>query len=315
MTKAAKNKVLTAHDVFVPSSFPEHTYVSRGGDDLEDKLRFALKTKGQIVSLSGPSKSGKTVLVEKVVGKDKLVPVVGAGIREPEQVWTRVLDWIDAPADNTTMKSWQLQTGARVGADPTRVTEVREVVNVRDYPICVARINGQVDERMDPPPVLIPELPWEPLSQAGASGLPAALPALCGKRAVRLNFRTQLEQRFADERSRVDPDDARKTLVAARDRIGEMDDSEHFLERGLRARRLDWTHGGWKDGLQASISIARRTGRTVTRLKRTRYIRETRVGERGSVAPNEACRRRLALVRVYEGQGVACRQFANGTNM
>jgi hypothetical protein len=94
-----------------------------------------------------------------------------------------------------------------------------------------------------------------------------------------------------------------------------MDDSEHFLERGLRARRLDWTHGGWKDGLQASISIARRTGRTVTRLKRTRYIRETRVGERGRVAPNEAFRRRLALVRVYEGQGVACRQFANGTNM
>src|SRR4051794_31561858 len=105
MSKAAKNKALTAHDVFVPSSFPEHTYVSCGGDDLEDKLRFALKTKGQIVSLSGPSKSGKTVLVEKVVGKDKLVPVVGAGIREPEQVWTRVLDWIDAPTDNTTMKT------------------------------------------------------------------------------------------------------------------------------------------------------------------------------------------------------------------
>ena len=44
MTKPAKNKALTAHDVFVPSSFPEHTYVARGGDDLEDKLRFALKT-------------------------------------------------------------------------------------------------------------------------------------------------------------------------------------------------------------------------------------------------------------------------------
>ena len=41
---------LTAHDVFVPSSFPEHTYVARGDDDLEDKLRFALKTKGQIVA-------------------------------------------------------------------------------------------------------------------------------------------------------------------------------------------------------------------------------------------------------------------------
>ena len=111
----AKAKGLTAHDVFTPSSFPEHTYVARGDNDLEDKLRFAIKTKGQIVSVSGPSKSGKTVLVEKVVGKDKLVPVVGAGIREPEQVWTRVLDWFDAPFNTTQQKSWQLATGARVG--------------------------------------------------------------------------------------------------------------------------------------------------------------------------------------------------------
>ena len=111
-----KGKPLTAHDVFTPSSFPEHNYVARDGDDLEDKLRFALKTKGQIVSLSGPSKSGKTVLVEKVVGMDKLVTVVGAGIHMADDVWTRVLDWIDAPADVTEGKAWQLRTGARVGA-------------------------------------------------------------------------------------------------------------------------------------------------------------------------------------------------------
>jgi hypothetical protein len=46
MTKPTKTKAqaVTAHDVFVPSSFPEHTYVVRGDADLEDKLRFALKT-------------------------------------------------------------------------------------------------------------------------------------------------------------------------------------------------------------------------------------------------------------------------------
>ncbi len=97
----APRRRLTAHDVFTPSSFPEHTYVSRGDEDLEAKLRFALATKGQIASLSGPSKSGKTVLVEKVVGKENLVPVVGAGVREPEQIWTRVLDWLEAPEEST----------------------------------------------------------------------------------------------------------------------------------------------------------------------------------------------------------------------
>ena len=110
-----KGRSLTAHDVFTPSSFPEHNYVARDGDDLEDKLRFALKTKGQIVSLSGPSKSGKTVLVEKVVGMEKLVTVVGAGVHAPDDIWTRVLDWIDAPADVTDGKSGQLRAGARVG--------------------------------------------------------------------------------------------------------------------------------------------------------------------------------------------------------
>src|SRR5262245_44878109 len=98
---AKLSRRLGAHDVFTPSSFPEHTYVVRRDDDLEEKLRFALKTRGQIVSLSGPSKSGKTVLVERVVGKDNLIPVVGAGIREPDQVWTRVLDWMEAPVEWT----------------------------------------------------------------------------------------------------------------------------------------------------------------------------------------------------------------------
>src|SRR3954454_5192160 len=112
----ARTRKLTAHDVFTPSSFPEHTYVARGDDDLEAKLRFALATKGQIVSLSGPSKSGKTVLVEKVVGKEHLVPVVGAGVKEPDQIWGRVLDWLDAPVERTRSKGQQLRTFARAGA-------------------------------------------------------------------------------------------------------------------------------------------------------------------------------------------------------
>lgn len=109
-------KTLTAHDVFTPGSFPEHTYVARAGDDLEAKLRFALETKGQIVSLSGPSKAGKTVLVEKVVGKDCLIPVVGAGIREPEQIWGRVLDWMEAPVEWAADESREARTTYSAGA-------------------------------------------------------------------------------------------------------------------------------------------------------------------------------------------------------
>ncbi len=108
-------RALTAHDVFTPGAFPEHTYVAREDEDLEAKLRFALKTRGQIVSLSGPSKSGKTVLVEKVVGKEHLVPVVGAGIRDAEQIWSRALDVLAVPADVTETTGVEARTAYRAG--------------------------------------------------------------------------------------------------------------------------------------------------------------------------------------------------------
>lgn len=86
-----------ATDVFTPGSFPERTYVERAGTHLEQMLRDSLDTDGQVVSLVGPSKSGKTVLVEKVVGRDQLITVTGAGIQSPNDIWARALDWMGAP--------------------------------------------------------------------------------------------------------------------------------------------------------------------------------------------------------------------------
>ena len=58
---------LYATDVFTPNDFPEHTYVRREGEDLEQRLERALATPKVVVSISGPSKSGKTVLDRKSV--------------------------------------------------------------------------------------------------------------------------------------------------------------------------------------------------------------------------------------------------------
>jgi hypothetical protein len=100
-------------EVFVPGSYPEHTYVEREGDQLESVLRDALDTPGQVVSLSGPSKSGKTVLVEKVVGKDLLISLSGASLRSADQVWDKALDWMDVP----TSTSRTATTGTRFGGE------------------------------------------------------------------------------------------------------------------------------------------------------------------------------------------------------
>lgn len=65
--------------MFTPGSFPVHTYVDRQDKGIEERLSDALETVGTIVTLAGPSKSGKTVLVERVVGKDNLITITGAG--------------------------------------------------------------------------------------------------------------------------------------------------------------------------------------------------------------------------------------------
>jgi hypothetical protein len=90
--------IIKATEVFTPGAFPEKTYVERGGEKLEASLRDAIDTPGQIVSLIGPSKSGKTVLVERVVGRDLLITITGAGITSPDDIWERALDWMGAPA-------------------------------------------------------------------------------------------------------------------------------------------------------------------------------------------------------------------------
>jgi hypothetical protein len=93
---------LFATDVFTPNDFPEHTYIGRDGERLERALRDAFHTPKVVVSISGPSKSGKTVLVEKVVGADSLITVSGAEISSGEDLWVRALTWMGGATSVTT---------------------------------------------------------------------------------------------------------------------------------------------------------------------------------------------------------------------
>lgn len=96
---------LSAVDVFTPTSFPTHTYVRR--DDLhhERLLRQWTESSTQIASISGPSKAGKTVLVQRVVGEGNLLTVSGASVRDPDQLWDRVLDWSGEPHSTTATRA------------------------------------------------------------------------------------------------------------------------------------------------------------------------------------------------------------------
>ncbi len=60
--------------IFAPNDTPTVTYVDRGYRMLEQKIRDYYEIPNVVVSVSGPSKSGKTVLIKKVVPEDYLIP-------------------------------------------------------------------------------------------------------------------------------------------------------------------------------------------------------------------------------------------------
>lgn len=89
-------------DVFTPGRFPTHTYVDDHLQEKSQQLHDALDDGSMLVSISGPSKSGKTVFVEHLLGRENLIEVTGAGIRSTGDIWVRVFDINGTPISHTT---------------------------------------------------------------------------------------------------------------------------------------------------------------------------------------------------------------------
>jgi hypothetical protein len=80
-------------DVFVPGGFPEITYVPRDELQLEEKLQDYLAERYKVLSLSGPTKSGKTVLVRKIA--PSAIWISGGEISTAHDFWTLLVDKLD----------------------------------------------------------------------------------------------------------------------------------------------------------------------------------------------------------------------------
>ncbi len=107
---------MKANKVFTPKGEPSVTYVD---DHLIDKGRRLLEDLSAgpcVVSLSGPSKSGKTVFIEKTLGRDNLIKVNGAGVKSSEALWLKVFAVIGTPIKviETTEKNSTSSFAAKV---------------------------------------------------------------------------------------------------------------------------------------------------------------------------------------------------------
>lgn len=85
---------MRASEVFTPGKFPIHTFVDDHLQEKKEQLLDTLEAGAMLISISGPSKSGKTVFIEESLGRSNLIQITGAGVNQPSDLWMRVFDLI-----------------------------------------------------------------------------------------------------------------------------------------------------------------------------------------------------------------------------
>jgi cytidylate kinase len=123
MDKKAHRKY-RLRDVFTPGGMPSITYVNRENLGLEKKLKDALSRGHSIITVSGPTKSGKTVLCRTVVGQKSAVWIDGGRVKTAADFWDILADQLNV-ADTTTASktssqddSDEVASGFAVGFSP-----------------------------------------------------------------------------------------------------------------------------------------------------------------------------------------------------
>lgn len=83
---------LKYHEVFVPGGFPRYTYNPRVGLQLEDRLSEVRRNLCKLVTITGQTKSGKTVLARKIIPQEESIWVDGGTVGEESDFWHVVID-------------------------------------------------------------------------------------------------------------------------------------------------------------------------------------------------------------------------------
>ena len=94
-TRKVNNVNYQIEDVFSPRSFPQNTYISRkldGEETVDDRLRRALAMKGNLIFVSGASKSGKIVLCHNAIPAENYVALSGNQIATKVDFWNHIAE-------------------------------------------------------------------------------------------------------------------------------------------------------------------------------------------------------------------------------
>lgn len=94
--------MLKYSEVFVPGGFPRYTYNPRDSQNLESQLSEVKDNLCKLVTITGHTKSGKTVLTRKILPPDEAVWVDGGAVAAEDDLWTSVLEQLDAHSEQTS---------------------------------------------------------------------------------------------------------------------------------------------------------------------------------------------------------------------
>ena len=93
--------MIRLRDIFVPGGQPTVTYVDRSERKLEESLQRALDKGGALISITGPTKCGKTVLCRKVLEGTNFVWLDGGEINRPDDFWDVLIHKTNAFTDES----------------------------------------------------------------------------------------------------------------------------------------------------------------------------------------------------------------------
>lgn len=114
---------MKATEVFISGGLPTVTYNPRTHLELEKKLIDYIDTGYKLISVTGPTKSGKTVLCTKLIPQEKCVFLSGGAISNENDFWESILNELDIEIDDsisvgkskTTEEGGEIEGGIDVG--------------------------------------------------------------------------------------------------------------------------------------------------------------------------------------------------------
>lgn len=82
-------------DIFVPGGLPQHTYNPRVELQLEEKLSEVKDNLCKLVTVTGQTKSGKTVLARKILPPEETIWIDGGSVSEERDFWQIIVDRLE----------------------------------------------------------------------------------------------------------------------------------------------------------------------------------------------------------------------------